>query len=293
MPITSGQPIVLQTIDEKIIELQQKVRQISTELILIDERITQIYTELSNEYTELFNNYEELSDSKVDRAGDTMTGPLEQWSQNIDVNVVPSTTQWDSQYRLRDKNGAEIGALYAIRSSDDKLGMQMEVSRTVNGTRHNNNIRLYLDNAGTQSVQVSNASAWQTALSVLPLAGGTMTGNVYYSASGRGWYLKDSVSNNYPGVYDNGSNLWLGATATASTHHRGATYISAGFNGSSGNTTIYVCVPNTSNNNGTNYAVYHTGYKPSKSDVGLGKVTNQTETFSYDSNTKTLTITVT
>lgn len=156
MPITSGQPIVLQTIDEKIIELQQKVRQISTELVLLTETVA----------------------TKVSKSGDIMTGPLEQWSQNIDIDVVPSTTQWDSQYRLRDKNGAEIGALYAIRSSDDNLGMQMEVSRTVNGTRYNNNIRLYLDNTGAQSVSVSNASAWQRALSVLPLAGGTMTGQI-------------------------------------------------------------------------------------------------------------------
>ena len=39
--------------------------------------------------------------------------------------------------------------------------------------------------------------------------------------------------------------------------------------------------------------VYTEDTKPSKSDVGLGKVTNQTETFDYNSDTKTLTITVT
>lgn len=88
------------------------------------------------------------------------------------------------------------------------------------------------------------------------------------SSSGRGYFLKDSAGNSYPGVYDNGENLWLGSTKTASTHHKGQTYISAGHNGTSGNATIYVCVPNAANNGGTSYGVYHTGNKPSASDVG-------------------------
>lgn len=86
--------------------------------------------------------------------------------------------------------------------------------------------------------------------------------NVKIINKGRGYYLVDSAGNSYPAVYDNQSNLWIGATQTASTHHRGGTYISAGYNGSAGNTTINVCVPNASNNGGTNYAVYHDNYHP-------------------------------
>ena len=166
MPFTSGQPIVLQTIDEKIIELQQRVNQISAELILINERIDTLF------------------DTKVSKSGDTMTGPLIQQSRTIDINVVPSSTQWDDQYQLKDKNGAEIGAIYAIKTTADLLGMQMEVSRTINGSRINNNVRLYISNDGTQSVTVSNASAWRTALSVLPLSGGTLTGGLTISSGG-------------------------------------------------------------------------------------------------------------
>ena len=93
------------------------------------------------------------------------------------------------------------------------------------------------------------------------------------SASGRGYFLKDSAGNDYPGVYDNGSNLWLGATMTASTHHVGATYISSGYSGTNGHTTIYICVPNATNDGGTNYGVYHTGYKPTPADIGAASTT--------------------
>ena len=93
------------------------------------------------------------------------------------------------------------------------------------------------------------------------------------SASGRGYFLKDSAGNSYPGVFDNGENLWLGSTKTASTHHKGQTFISAGHNGTSGNATIYVSVPNAANDGGTNYGVYHTGNKPTPADIGAVSTT--------------------
>ena len=90
----------------------------------------------------------------------------------------------------------------------------------------------------------------------------------------RGYYLKDSTGFNYPVAYDNQSNLWIGSTQTAAQHHRGGTYISSGYNGTAGNATIHISVPNAANTSASNYDVYHTGYKPTKSDVGLGNVDN-------------------
>lgn len=94
--------------------------------------------------------------------------------------------------------------------------------------------------------------------------------NLMMSTVNKGYYLKGRDGASYPGIYNNGSNLWIGSTATASTHHVGETYISAGYDAtnSKGHPTIYVSVPNATNDNGTNYGVYHTGYKPSASDVG-------------------------
>ena len=90
-------------------------------------------------------------------------------------------------------------------------------------------------------------------------SGGLETsGSVIISTTGKGHYLKDSSGYSYPGVYDNGANLWLGATATAAKHHKGSTYISSGYNGTSGNRSIFVSVPNNTNDNANNYEVFHT-----------------------------------
>lgn len=87
-----------------------------------------------------------------------------------------------------------------------------------------------------------------------------------------GLYLIDHIGNSYPAIYDNGKNLWIGAPKTAANHHRGKTYISAGYddgkdNGGEndtygGNATIYVSVPNYNNDGADNYEVYHAGHKP-------------------------------
>lgn len=121
---------------------------------------------------------------------------------------------------------------------------------------------------------------------------GSKTANVYISASdtdgyistdclinsnlmmrtvNRGYYLKGGDGASYPGIYNNGSNLWIGSTATASTHHVGETYISAGYDATNGKgyPTIYVSVPNATNDGGTNYGVYHTGNKPTPADIGI------------------------
>lgn len=77
-----------------------------------------------------------------------------------------------------------------------------------------------------------------------------------------GYYLRDSTDTRYPGIVDNGTNLWIGARQAGATHHTGKTYISSGHNGTSGNGSIYVSVPNATNTNATDYAVYHEGNKP-------------------------------
>lgn len=113
--------------------------------------------------------------------------------------------------------------------------------------------------------------------------GDSMTGvlntnsDIKFTAKIKGLYGLDSTSFSYPYMRDNGSNFWIGAEKTAGQHHRGGTYISSGYNGTKGYDTIYISVPNATNNNATNYGVYHTGNKPSKSDVGLGSVDNTSD----------------
>lgn len=92
---------------------------------------------------------------------------------------------------------------------------------------------------------------------------GTMdfTGNIGISSRGRGYYLTDRTDFQYPLGYDNGANLWIGATQTTAQHHTGQTFISAGYNATDGegNPTIYVAVPNATNTSATTYRVFHSG----------------------------------
>lgn len=59
------------------------------------------------------------------------------------------------------------------------------------------------------------------------------TGNIgetslTFTSYSRGVFLHDT-KRNYAGIYNNGDNLWIGATSGTSYHHLGKTYISAGF----------------------------------------------------------------
>lgn len=94
--------------------------------------------------------------------------------------------------------------------------------------------------------------------------------SIKITSKANGYYLTDSSGASYPGVYDNGSNLWIGSSASNSVHHVGKTYISSGYNDSAGNLTIYVAVPNASNNNSALYGVFHAGY------LDVGKATTGT-----------------
>lgn len=92
------------------------------------------------------------------------------------------------------------------------------------------------------------------------------------SKTSLGYYAIDSAGNSYPVAYDNGSDLWIGAEKTANYHHKGATYISAGHDGTSGNETIYVSVPADADGGGTNYKVLHAGNYTNYPKVGTATV---------------------
>lgn len=94
----------------------------------------------------------------------------------------------------------------------------------------------------------------------IPLDGSdAITGSLKINTNKRGIYLTDVQNNQYPAIWDDGANLWFGATAAASEHHYGGTYISTGYNGTTGNSTIFLSVPNENNNDATNYSVLHSG----------------------------------
>lgn len=125
-------------------------------------------------------------------------------------------------------------------------------------------------NVGGTTITNYSAGTWET------YAGRTLTfnGSISEGAFVRniitalgGYYLRDSSNTRYPAVTDNGNNLWIGSRSSSSTHHKGKTYISAGHDGTAGNSTIYVSVPNAANNAANNYGVYHAGNKPALTDL--------------------------
>ena len=85
----------------------------------------------------------------------------------------------------------------------------------------------------------------------LPLSGGDVTGYINLVSKGRGLWLTDSTDRRCAGIHDNCANLWIGANATAGTHHTGETYISSG----TGNTYI----SRLNNGTRTNYVALDVG----------------------------------
>lgn len=91
----------------------------------------------------------------------------------------------------------------------------------------------------------------------------TVTGSKFaVNGVSKGYFLVDGNGNEYPALYGNSSNLWIGAYQTNGyAHHIGGTVISSGYNTatSKGNETIYISVPNAANDDAVNYGVWHTG----------------------------------
>ena len=95
------------------------------------------------------------------------------------IGTVPSTNSYTSSVLGVDSEGTEVYSLYGIYTTDDRLGTQLEVARTVNGTRIINNFRLFIDADGNRSVTVSDSAIWRSAIG-LPIhvedrGTGTMT----------------------------------------------------------------------------------------------------------------------
>ena len=113
-----------------------------------------------------------------------------------------------------------------------------------------------------------------------------VTGNGYFSTgitsagfsttgANKGYRAYDQAGTQYAIIYDNGSNLWVGAEASNVYHHKGQTYISSGWTGTlpttanqtlTGNPTIFISVPKYTTNaqsvgswNHTPYSVLHSG----------------------------------
>lgn len=119
------------------------------------------------------------------------------------------------------------------------------------------------DSEGDVPAAVTNQVYAAKGVEVQPSTGTLSIGGDYKTfVTGKGYYLVDSTGFEYPAARDNGSNLWIGATQSTAQHHRGGTYISTGHNGTAGNSSIYIAIPNADNTGVTSYHAYHTNHLP-------------------------------
>ena len=100
----------------------------------------------------------------------------------------------------------------------------------------------------------------------------------------------DNRGNRYTLIGDNNANLWIGASQSAGYHHEGMTYISTGYNSSTGKgyETIRVGVPNEGNDSSgsTVYDVIHTGnIKDHVTTESIKALPNKTGYAYYNSST--------
>jgi hypothetical protein len=88
------------------------------------------------------------------------------------------------------------------------------------------------------------------------------------TATAKGIKFVDPENNDFYGIIQNSSNLWIGATETASYHHNGFTHISSGWKTIDGvftpNESVFIAVPKDTDNDGIpdnadNYNILHVG----------------------------------
>ena len=109
--------------------------------------------------------------------------------------------------------------------------------------------------AGATKIDTTYAAA---KVLVAPKDGHLYVGGDIYAAkyhlngSNSGLMAKDSTSTEYGLIYENGSNLWVGAAASNAYQHKGSLYLSTGWSGTLpttvgthtvGNATAYISVP--------------------------------------------------
>lgn len=202
----------------------------------------------------------------------TLVGRLEVALQSIfrkPLNLIQSTfgrdedvesnSDGDVQINFLDRLGNRINWIVSHKNTDGTNYLRL----TTFGKGAALSSSLYIGNDGTRK-RIGTDAKWTTSPQV--------------ESTGMGYWLVDSTGTDYPGVHDNGSNLWIGAVDSNSRQHVGQTYISAGHNGTSGNPTIYVAVPNADNTGASLYGVYHTNNKPTPAAIGALPLTGGTLT---------------
>lgn len=165
-----------------------------------------------------------------------------------DVDVT-SPADGDVSLNFRDSLNNLLAYVDAHKNPDGTNYLRL----TAYGKNGTPTANVYLGSDGTRK-RIGTDAKWAT--------------NLHVESNGIGYWCVDNTGTEYPAITDNGTNIWIGAASSGARQHVGGTYISAGHNGTAGNQTIYVAVPNAGNTGATGYPVYHGGYKPTPAGIG-------------------------
>ena len=127
-------------------------------------------------------------DTKVAKAGDTMTGSLNIMSTDITIGDVPASSTTFSANRLNfvDSNGVRLGYIAPFYRNTDVVGFDISVTRVVNGANAFNSYKIELGPGGGNTIRLTNPGAWRDALELSGLdtwtdvtpSAGTNVGNI-------------------------------------------------------------------------------------------------------------------
>lgn len=162
---------------------------------------------------------------KVNKSGDTMTGALTMNNVNanvkdtdVKVGTAPSGTIYGNGYYCQSNNGGDLFYVRATQDTSDNVGMQIEVRRAIGSTTYYNTVRLGISNNGTKTVNISDASAWRSAIgcgSIATYGGLSSVGFTRSHASVS--YQEGLVCNRFGNVVTFAGYFSCGATIGANT----------------------------------------------------------------------------
>ena len=151
-------------------------------------------------------------------SGGTMTGVIDMSGTTYGLRMkrpTVDTSQADNGitanvntyvYAVRDGNTKEMGFLNVAALTSGETRTQITTRNLVNGSNVNNELRLAVAADGTRSVWVTDPAPWQSALQVLPLGGGTLTGAL------------NGTTADFSGAVSAGGNLTFGNGAAGTQY---------------------------------------------------------------------------
>ena len=108
------------------------------------------------------------ANSKVAKAGDTMTGNLNIKANNITLGTTSSDNHYSPGFGFRDSYTSNIGAVRAYSLVNGQQGIYIEAVQSVNGANQYNTLRLGVNAQGDREIFINDATkpAWRKTLGI-------------------------------------------------------------------------------------------------------------------------------